>query len=253
MLNFVQRIAVIGLGGIGTWFVPPFARFLHEHRFGGAIVLADGDAFSELNAHRQDMEAADIGTPKAAVVSERLARTLPGLHLRTFTEYVTAQNIGQVLKESSLAVVAVDNHPARAVVARQAVTLRDVCVLSAGNEKYDGNVHVFLRRAGKNICTPLLERHPEVAKSRSGDRSTMGCDELIGMGFPQLLVTNFLAAAALLAAFHSLWDKDALRRSHGPRPAGPPQEVFFDVRTVAMTAIPIFVAAQAPATVASAT
>ena len=99
MLNFVQHIAVIGLGGIGTWFVTPFARFLHEHRFGGELVLADGDTFSALNAHRQDMETMDIGKSKAAVLAERLGRTMPGLHLRTFTEYVTTDNAAEVVKE----------------------------------------------------------------------------------------------------------------------------------------------------------
>ncbi|MGD0088294.1 MAG: ThiF family adenylyltransferase [Planctomycetota bacterium] len=237
MLNFVQHIVVIGLGGIGTWFVTPFARFLHEQRFGGELVMADGDTFSALNAHRQDMEATDLGKHKAAALAERLSRTMPGLHIRTFTEYVTADNAAQVVKEKSLAIVAVDNHPARATVARHAASLNDVCVLSAGNEKYDGNVHVYLRRAGKDLCTSLLERHPEIAKSRSGDRATLGCDELITLGQPQLLVTNFLAATALLVAFHALWDRDALRRSRVNRPSGLPQEIFFDVRAQAMTAI----------------
>ena len=237
MLNFVHHIAVIGLGGIGTWFVTPFTRFLHEHRFAGELVLADGDTFSALNAHRQDMETTDIGKPKAAALAERLGRTMPGLHLRTFTEYVTAENVAQVVKEKSLVLVAVDNHPARAAVARHAASLNDVCVLSAGNEKYDGNVHVYLRRAGKDLCASLLERHPEIAKSRGGDRATLGCDELITLGQPQLLVTNFLAATALLVAFHALWDRDAIRRSRAPRPSGMPQEIFFDVRAQAMAAI----------------
>jgi molybdopterin/thiamine biosynthesis adenylyltransferase len=239
MLNFVQRVAVIGLGGIGAWFVPPFARFLHERRFGGELLLADGDTFSGLNAGRQDMDATDIGKNKAVAVAERLGHVLPGLHLRTFTEYVTAHNVAQVVKERSLAIVAVDNHPARATVARHAATLRDVCVLSAGNEKYDGNVHVSLRRAGQDLCPPLLDRHPEIAASRHNDRALLGCEELIALGEGQLLVTNFLAAAAILATFYVLWDRDAVRRRRAPRGFDLPQEVFFDVRATAMAAIPV--------------
>jgi len=253
MLNFVQHVTVIGLGGIGTWFVPPFARFLHEHGFGGEVVLADGDTFSVLNARRQDIEAADIGKPKAAAMAERLGRALPGLHLRSFPSYITTQNVSQVARDNSLIVVAVDNHPARALVARHAAALRDACVLSAGNAKYDGNVHVLLRRAGKDLCVPLLERHPEIARHHNGDRGALGCEELITLGEPQLLVTNFLAAAALLAAFYVLWDRDAVRRTRAPRTLHLLQEVFFDVRAAAMAAVPVPESAPAPAALASAT
>ena len=239
MLNFVQNIAVIGLGGIGTWFMPPFARFLHEKHFGGDVLLVDGDTFSELNLNRQDAESAEIGHPKALAVAQRLARAMPGLHIRTFTEYVTDENVAQVVKEKSLVLSAVDNHPARAVVARHAATLQNICVLSAGNEKWDGNVHVYLRRAGRDMSVPLIDRHPEIAKSKAGDRATLGCDELITLGQSQLLVTNFMAASALLVAFHVLWERDEIHKLRAYRQSLIPQEIFFDVRAQAMSAIPV--------------
>jgi len=244
MLSFIRNIAVIGLGGIGTWFVPPFARFLHEKRFSGELLLADGDTFSALNLNRQDAETAEIGRHKAAAVAQRLARSMPGLHLRTCTEFVRAENVAQAVNEKSLVVMAVDNHPARAVVARHAATLRDICVLSAGNDKWDGNVHVYLRRAGRDMSVPLIERHPEIGISRSGDRATLGCDELIALGQSQLLVTNFLAAGALLVAFHALWDRDEIHKSRTHRQSPVPQEIFFDVRSQAMSAIPVAAAHQ---------
>ena len=164
---------------------------------------------------------------------------MPGLHIRTFTEYVTDENVAQVVKEKSLVLSAVDNHPARAVVARHAATLQNICVLSAGNEKWDGNVHVYLRRAGRDMSVPLIDRHPEIAKSKAGDRATLGCDELITLGQSQLLVTNFLAASALLVAFHVLWERDEIHKSRAYRQSHIPQEIFFDVRAQAMSAIPV--------------
>lgn len=237
MLNFVRNVIVIGLGGIGTWLASPLARFLHEKHFGGEVILVDGDTFSELNLNRQDAEACEIGKPKAAAVAERLARAMPGLHLRTITEYITAVNVADILKDRALIIVAVDNHPARAIVARHAATLRDVCVLSAGNDKFDGNVHVYLRKAGRDETVPLMERHPEIAKSHTGDRATLGCDESITLGQTQLITTNFMAAAALLVAFHALWDRDSLRKGR-PHLTPVPQEVFFDIRSQAMACIP---------------
>jgi molybdopterin/thiamine biosynthesis adenylyltransferase len=239
MLSFVRGIVVIGLGGIGTWLAPPLCRYLHDKRFGGDIVFADGDSFSELNLGRQDAGIDDIHKPKAQVMADRLQRCLPGLHLRAFNQYVAAGNVVDLIKDRSLVITAVDNHPARAVVARHAATLRDVCVLSAGNDKLDGNLHVYLRRGDVDETVPLIDRHPEIAKSRTGDRATLGCDELIALGETQLIATNFLAAAALLVAFHALWDRDSLRRSRHSRNLPVPQEVFFDIRSQAMACIPV--------------
>ena len=236
MSNFIRTISLIGLGGIGSWFVTPFLRFLSAEGFTGEITLADGDKFSAENVGRQNVDHTEIGLPKVTVFTNRLALALPGLRLRTFTEYVSEENVATVIKDGSLVVVAVDNHPARALISRHAGTLRDTCVLSAGNEKYDGNVHVYLRRAGRDMSVPLLERHPEIAKARSGDRAEMGCEQLAAAGEPQLLVTNFMAATALLVAFHAVWEKEAGARSRRHR-APLPQEVYFDVRQQAMSAI----------------
>jgi len=236
MLAFVKTFSIIGLGGIGGWFTPPLLRFLDAKGFGGEILLADGDVFSFDNLSRQWADLSDVGRSKAEAMASRMLQSFPSLRIRAFHEFVLSGNVVRVVPENSCAIVAVDNHPARALIARHAAALRDVCVLTAGNEKYDGNVHVSMRRAGKDLTMPLLERHPEIAKFRTGDRAQMGCEELAQAGEPQLLVTNFLAATALLCTFHTLWD-DARTRGHAARANGLLQEVYFDVREHAMTAI----------------
>jgi molybdopterin/thiamine biosynthesis adenylyltransferase len=233
MLGFVRSVAVVGLGGIGSWFVPPFLRFLRAEGTENEILLVDGDVFAEHNRERQDVDAEGIGQPKAVVWAERMTLSLPGLRVRAVPEFVTRENVDRVVGDGSLAVVAVDNHPARALVASHAASLRDVCVLSAGNELYDGNAHVLLRRAARDLTVPLLDRHPEVARQREGDREEMGCEELVTEGVPQLVVTNFMAAAALLSAFHSLWAASDERRERRALV----QEVYFDVREHAMSAV----------------
>jgi hypothetical protein len=111
-----------------------------------------------------------------------------------------------------------------------------VCVLSAGNEKLDGNVHVLLRRGGRAVTAPLLQRHPEIIGARRGDRSAMGCEELVAQGDTQLLVTNFLAAAAVLAALHILWTHG--ERSGRRRQTTIPQELYFDAGQGALSLVP---------------
>lgn len=236
MVRNVERIVLIGCGGIGTWLLAPLLRFLNAESFDGEIHLWDGDHYTAGNAERQEFAYDRIGANKAEVQADVFLAHYPALRLRARAEYVTPENSLEAVRERSLILVAVDNHPARALVARRASALREICVLSAGNEVLDGNVHVTLRRGAKDLTVPLLARHPEIAHSMKGDRAEAGCEERVAKGETQLLVTNFLAAASLLAAFHALW-------THGDRHGRRkntvvPQEIFFDAGACAMTLVP---------------
>lgn len=236
MLRRSEYVVVIGCGGIGSWLLPPLLRFLSAERYRGEIHLWDGDRYSTGNAQRQEFSPEALGANKAEAQAEAFQALYPALALVAWPAYVTATNAGESVRESSVVLVAVDNHPARAVIARQAASLLDVCVLSAGNEMRDGNVHVTLRTGGVDRTVPLLERHPEIAATRRGDRATAGCEDQIDRGQTQLLVTNFMAAAGLLAAFHALW---TYGERCGRRKANLiPQEVFFDAGTCGMSALP---------------
>lgn len=236
MVRNVERIVLIGCGGIGSWLLAPLLRFLNAGHFDGEIYLWDGDRYTAGNAERQEFAYDRIGVNKAEVQADVFLAHYPALRLRARGQYVTPETIHEAVRERSLVLVAVDNHPARALVARRASELREVCVLSAGNETLDGNVHVTLRRGGRDMTVPLLARHPEVAHFKQGDRADAGCEERIARGETQLLVTNFLAAASLLAAFHALWTHGG---RHGRRKNTViPQEVYFDAGTCAMTLLP---------------
>ena len=237
MLKFVNNIVVVGLGGIGSWLVPPLARFLNVKQFKGEITLVDGDKFSENNLERQSAKVEDIGHSKAEAVAEKLA--MPGLRVRTASVYLTAENIAELIKENSLVIMAVDNHPARALVSKFASTLSNICVLSAGNEKYDGNVHIYLKCKDKEETVSLLNRHPEIEKITEGDRAVAGCEELIQQGEAQLLVTNYLASAALLVAFYTLWEHKVLHKENKKRKLPVPQEIYFDVIDMGLACMPI--------------
>jgi molybdopterin/thiamine biosynthesis adenylyltransferase len=235
-MRFVEYIQVIGCGGIGSWLLPPLLRFLSFEGFSGDIQFWDGDHYSVSNLSRQDADDSLIGKPKAEAQAERYRQAFPTLRIWQRNEYVTAENIHEAVFDSALVFSCVDNHPARTVIARQAEALRDVCVISAGNEKFDGNVCVTLRRSGKALTSSLLERHPEIARITRGDRSQMGCEELAASGETQLLVTNFMAAAAMMAAFHALWTSG--QRTARRTGTVLPQEVFFDAAQCSMTTIP---------------
>jgi molybdopterin/thiamine biosynthesis adenylyltransferase len=230
MLEFVQRVAVIGCGGIGSWLLGPLLRFLAAEDFKGEIKLWDGDRYSPANKLRQEFQAAALNQNKAEAQAENYRRQYPGLNLVSRNAYVAGNNVREAVRERTLIFVCVDNHPARVLVDQAAANLRNVCVLSAGNEKLDGNVCVTLRRAGKPLTASFLERHPEAVRMRRGDRSELSCEELAAAGDTQLLVTNFTAATAALAAFQALWAPVRKRL--------PPQEIYFDLRQCALNAVP---------------
>ena len=170
-LNFVRSVAVIGCGGIGSWLMPPLFRFLSSEDFNGEISLWDGDRYEIKNTKRQDFEEDALGEFKAQAQAERLQYMFQKLNIHSRNDYVTDANVGQVVCENSLVFTCVDNHPARARIDRQAEKLDNVCVLSAGNEFYDGNTTVTLRINGKYLTESLIARHPEIADAKKGDRA----------------------------------------------------------------------------------
>jgi hypothetical protein len=224
MLDFVQHVVVIGCGGIGSWLLGPLLRLLNARQFAGEIHLWDGDRYSLANQGRQEFGQSWLGRNKADSQAEGYRMQYPALRIVAYGEYVTEENAALAVPEYGLVFVAVDNHPARALVARTASALRDVCVVTAGNEKLDGNVHLLLRRAGRDLTMPLLDRHPEIGQSRAGDRASMGCEARIEQGETQLLVTNLMAASACLVLLQTILDRPSGRRRKALA-----QEVFFDV------------------------
>jgi hypothetical protein len=171
MLRFCEHVSVIGCGGIGSWLLPPVLRFLNSQAFPGQICLWDGDHYSVSNLGRQSASERLIGRPKAEALAAQYRQEFPDLRVWHRNEFVTAENVAEAVPERSVIFSCVDNHPARALLARQAETRRDVCLISAGNERLDGNVCIMLRRCGKAVTASLLERHPEIVTAKRGDRS----------------------------------------------------------------------------------
>jgi molybdopterin/thiamine biosynthesis adenylyltransferase len=235
MFRAINKIVIIGCGGIGSWLLGPLLRFLNAEDFKGEVHIWDGDRYGPENQERQEFEEGAIGQNKAETQAGAFRGNYAALRIISHAEYVTEQNVARAVTEHSIIITAVDNHPLRCLVDRQAGALNEVCVLSAGNEKLDGNVHVLLRRAGKEITAPLLQRHPEIAKSKHGNRAEMGCEAMVAKGETQLLITNFLAAAATMAAFHILWTYG--ERTGKRRQTIVPQELYFDAGLGSMSLV----------------
>ncbi|MBI5138550.1 MAG: ThiF family adenylyltransferase [Candidatus Vogelbacteria bacterium] len=194
-------IKVVGIGGIGTWLLPPLARFLTFSHPDTQLTLIDGDAFELKNRERQVFNT--IGN-KAQVHTEMLRDSFPELDVQAVPEYLTSENIALHVSDQSWILLCVDNHATRKLISDRSEELENVRLISGGNELTDGSVHVFIRENGQNLTLPLgNEYHTEVAFPEDRNPGEVGCDELVTHE-PQLLFTNFQIAAQMLSRFYAI-------------------------------------------------
>jgi molybdopterin/thiamine biosynthesis adenylyltransferase len=193
-------IKVIGIGGIGCALLPHLARYLQASREAARLTLVDGDAFQARNGDRQAF--AELGN-KAKVKSTELARQFEELSFRAIPEYVTPENIGQIIRSGDAVFLGVDNHKTRRLVSDHCQALPEVTLISGGNDYTDGNVQVYVRCGTRDVTLPLTRFHPEIAEPKDRSPHEMSCDDLLVEAAPQLLFTNLAVASAMLNAFYA--------------------------------------------------
>ena len=90
------RIAVVGLGGVGSWAAEALAR-----SGAGSLTLIDGDEVCVSNVNRQSHALdGEFGRPKVEVLAARLRSINPGLHVEARAHFLTPSSIGPLLEEN---------------------------------------------------------------------------------------------------------------------------------------------------------
>ena len=206
-------IKIIGLGGTGGIVARYLLMYLAALGVSVRVVLIDGDDFEPKNAER--MLFSSCGN-KASVVLEDIAPSLEdaAVTLVAIEQFVTPENVSQLLHEGDVVLLAVDNHATRKLVAEHcAQKLDDVCLISGGNDGvgYDstgravrgtyGNVQVHLRREGQDETPSLVAYHPEIAAHADKLPTDISCTEAL-TSVPQIAFANLAAASAMLNAFY---------------------------------------------------
>ena len=150
------RVVFIGLGGVGKYVSQTAATFLAGLQ--GAmpdqetnLLLVDGDAFSFSNTYRMDVP--EFGNKAEAIGKGMLhSYDVPGFSVRWKPEYVTKDNISEIIQSGDCVFLSVDNHATRKLVSEYCQTLRDVVLISGGNDGVEegmrgtyGNVQVYMR------------------------------------------------------------------------------------------------------------
>ncbi len=128
------HVAVIGVGGVGSWTVEALAR-----SGVGALTLVDLDDVCVTNVNRQ-LPALDgqIGRPKTAVLAERVRLINPACRVETVAEFFTAATAERLLAPRFDCVVdAVDLMSHKALIIAESVKRGFGCVTvgSAGGRR----------------------------------------------------------------------------------------------------------------------
>jgi hypothetical protein len=202
-----SRIKVIGLGGIGCAVLQYLTVFLKSQDRPVRLVLIDGDRFEVANGSRMVFQK--VGN-KADVKAAETAALLgaSAVSVTAVPQFVTVQNIGQLILPGDHVFLCVDNHPTRKLVSEHCGRLPAVALFSGGNEGVDpprergtyGNVQVYLRQDGRDLTAPLTRFHPEIAEPKGKAPGDLNCAEL-ALSTPQILFTNLAVASAMLNAF----------------------------------------------------
>jgi molybdopterin/thiamine biosynthesis adenylyltransferase len=215
----VNEIIVVGLGGVGTALVEPLARYMEHNKWScSKLHLVDGDVYESHNLERQRATEAELTKNKAEVHAAKLKALLKGITVIATPKYVNEQNVSEIVGDSSTVFSCVDNHKTRKILQDRCSRLKEVILISGGNEYHDGNVQVYLKRNGRELSPPITKYHEEIAYPTDLSPEEMSCEEL-QESEPQLLFTNLMVACLMLNAFYGCI-REVTPRYH---------EVYFDI------------------------
>jgi tRNA threonylcarbamoyladenosine dehydratase len=106
------RIAVVGVGGVGSWAAEALARSGVER-----ITLIDLDHVAESNANRQIQALGDeFGKAKVVAMAQRIEAINPRARPACIEEFVTADNVSELIREFDLVLDCVDQVSAKAAM-----------------------------------------------------------------------------------------------------------------------------------------
>ncbi len=135
------RVAVVGLGGVGSWAVEALARSGVAE-----LTLIDLDHIAESNINRQVQAlGATLGQSKAQALAERVADSHPGCTVHSVEEFASAENWPALLPHPVDALIdACDQVRAKQALAAWALRERIafVCVGAAGGKQLAHKIEV---------------------------------------------------------------------------------------------------------------
>lgn len=149
------HVAVVGIGGVGSWSAEALAR-----TGVGRITLIDLDMVAESNANRQIHALDDVwGKAKVDAMAERIAAINPDCDIRCIEDFVTAENVGEMLIDDLSAIIdAIDQARVKvAMIAHCHARRLPIVVAGAAGGQLDPT-RVAVSDLSQTIQDPLLAK-----------------------------------------------------------------------------------------------
>lgn len=211
-----MNIKIIGLGGVGSILVERLCRFLNYTRdIEANVTLVDGDTYEAKNYERQEFST--FGN-KAEVKASDLDVQFPDISIDVFPAFVNETTVMEVVKEGDVVFLCVDNHKTRNIVNTYCKNIKNVTLISGGNEFVDGNVQTYIRKDGNDVTPDIAAYHPEIANPDDKLPEELSCEQL-SQSDPQLYFANLGVATIMCWSFYNAVIKEDIEAS----------EVYFDI------------------------
>lgn len=209
-------IKIIGLGGVGSIVGRYLSIFCAAQNVPCKLVFMDGDEFEPKNSSR--MFFGDYGNKAEVVRKELLSRFQDTqLALLAVPQYVTKENVAELISDGNIVVLCLDNHVSRQLINEHCRTLENIVLISGGNQGVEpgkghrgtyGNVQIYIRKDGQDVSPDLTRFHPEIRTPADKHPSDISCTEALE-STPQILFANLAVASALCNTLY-LYLSDAL-------------------------------------------
>jgi molybdopterin/thiamine biosynthesis adenylyltransferase/rhodanese-related sulfurtransferase len=157
-----SRVLLIGAGGLGS----PASLYLAAAGV-GTLGIVDADVVDDSNLQRQIVHSTErLGEPKVASAKRTLEALNPDVHVQTYEERLTSENVERILGDGwDVIIDGADNFPTRYLV-NDASVWHSIPVVHGSIYRFEGQVTVF--EPGEGPCYRCLfptPPPPELAPS----------------------------------------------------------------------------------------
>lgn len=162
---------VIGTGGTGGYVATQLARIVYSLKNKKSIdlVYIDGDFVEPKNLLRQHFIQQDLNKNKAQVLADRYSKAFQ-IPIRYCDEYISSvDQLKNIFKDLGvglpIVVGCVDNNKARKVMHQFFEDTSDIIYIDAGNEEFDGQVVMGIKKYGSVEMPPIGTVYPDIFES----------------------------------------------------------------------------------------
>ncbi len=148
------HVCVIGIGGVGSWAAEALARSAV-----GRITLIDLDHVSESNVNRQiHALEGEFGRAKVTVMAERILAINPQCQVTAIDDFITAENVAELLPQCDAVLDAIDNVRAKAALINHCRRIGLPVVTTGGAGGRSDPTRIQVADLSRTVQDPLASR-----------------------------------------------------------------------------------------------